>query len=153
MGENVPNPCEQDPWKLARKRFCEDLSAEEKSVFKSASLENVLDDANTAQHEHQRRSKTRAGARRLYPFVEKLNAYGKAMDVYVNASPTILSLLWGSVRVLLKVNLHLLWPLCLPFVTLRASLCELVPCTPNLMFGASQCRRLVRRIHGSSNLD
>jgi hypothetical protein len=37
-------------------------------------------------------------------FVKKVDVYSKAVDVYVNKSPHVASLVWGSCRVLLQVR-------------------------------------------------
>lgn len=93
-----------DPWELARDRYLEDLSEDEKALFEKATIENIFYGASTAQKLHEADSKTRLAARKLKPLVAALEQYGKALDVYSNASPTIMCPLWGSIRVVLQVE-------------------------------------------------
>ncbi|KAI9857208.1 MAG: hypothetical protein M1813_008570 [Trichoglossum hirsutum] len=69
-----------NPWLLARDRYMEDLNDEEKEVFATASLENLLHSASAAQKEHEN-SRSRALSRRLEPFVAAISQYGKALDL------------------------------------------------------------------------
>lgn len=92
-----------DPWLLARDRYLEDLSDDEKALFENATIENIFYSASAAQKRHEADSKTRLAARKLKPFVAALEQYGKALDIYANASSTIMCPLWGSIRVLLQV--------------------------------------------------
>ncbi|KAA6411592.1 MAG: nacht domain [Lasallia pustulata] len=92
-----------DPWLLARDRYLEDLSDDEKALFENATIENIFYSASAAQKRHEADSKTRLAARKLKPFVAALEQYGKALDIYANASSTIMCPLWGSIRVLLQL--------------------------------------------------
>ena len=104
-----------DPWLLARDRYVEDLSEDEKVLFTNATIENVFYSASAAQKRHEADSKTRLAARKLKPLVAALDQYGRALDTYSNASPAIMCPLWGSVRVVLQVSpLSLLTILHLP---------------------------------------
>ena len=94
-----------DPWSLARNRYMEDLSEEEKKLFANASLENLFYSASVAQKEHEEKSKSRSLHTRLEPLVSAIDQYAAALDVYSNACPLIMSPLWGSIRVLLYVSL------------------------------------------------
>lgn len=93
-----------DPWVLCRDRYLEDLSEDEKALYENATIENIFYGASAAQKRHEADSKTRLAARKLKPLVAALDQYGKALDVYSNASPTIMCPLWGSVRVVLQVS-------------------------------------------------
>lgn len=93
-----------DPWELARDRYLEDLSEDEDALFENATIENIFYGASAAQKLHEADSKTRLAARKLKPLVAALEQYGKALDVYSNASPTIMCPLWGSIRVVLQVE-------------------------------------------------
>ena len=53
---------------------------------------------------HSDTSKSRRFFEKLKPFVESVERYGKAMDVFVNTYPIIMCPLWGSFRVVLLVN-------------------------------------------------
>ena len=100
MGTVLPH---QDAWTRARDRYTEDLSDEEKAMFKEASLERVFYDASAAEKKHAASSKTRDIMSKLDPLVTAIEQYGEAIDVYSNAYPLALSPLWGSVRVILHV--------------------------------------------------
>lgn len=90
-----------DPWLLARDRFFEDLTPEERVLFTYASPENLFYKTSNAERENKDSSKMRAVSRTLEPLVDVIQEYGKAMDVYSNASSAILCPLWGSIRVLM----------------------------------------------------
>lgn len=92
-----------DPWLLARDRYLEDLSEDEKALFTSASIENIFYSASAAQKLHEADSNSRLAARKLKPLIAALEQYGKALDVISNASPIIMGPLWGSIRVVLQV--------------------------------------------------
>ena len=92
-----------DPWLLARDRYLEDLSDDEKALFENATIENIFYSASAAQKRHEADSKTRLAVRKLKPFIAALEQYGKALDIYANASSSIMCPLWGSIRVVLQV--------------------------------------------------
>ncbi|MCJ1305773.1 hypothetical protein MMC08_008589, partial [Hypocenomyce scalaris] len=91
-----------DPWLLARDRYLEDLTDEEKALFTHATIENLFYSASAAQKTHHALSASRAFAKKLRPFIKALEQYGKALDVYSNASATVMCPLWGSVKVVLQ---------------------------------------------------
>jgi hypothetical protein len=93
-----------DAWARARDRYLEDLTEDEKNIFINASLENLFYSASAAQKVHQAKSTTRHLATKLQPFVDAIEQYGRALDVYASMSSLILCPLWGSVRVLLHVE-------------------------------------------------
>ena len=99
-----------DPWQLARNHYMEDLNEEEKKIFATASLENLLYNASAAQKEHEEKSISRTISQRLEPFVAAIDQYGTALDVFTNTYSLAMAPLWGSIRVLLHVrsNLHCL---------------------------------------------
>jgi hypothetical protein len=93
-----------DPWLLACNHYMGDLDEEEKRLFANASLENIFCDANAAQKDHQRTSKSRAIFRKLGPFIAAIDQYGTALDIYSNTYSLAMAPLWGSIRVLLHVK-------------------------------------------------
>ena len=93
----------EDAWTRARRRYIEDLSQNELELFNNATLENVFYTASARQKVHHAHSTTRHLGTKLQPFVAAIEQYGKAFDVYANASSLILGPLWGSVRVLLHL--------------------------------------------------
>jgi hypothetical protein len=94
----------EDAWSQARQRYIEDLTEDEKSLFLNASAANVLDIAGTVQKIHHARRATRHAEKILQPLVNAITQYGKALDVFSNASPCVLGLLWGGIRVCLHVK-------------------------------------------------
>lgn len=96
-----------DPWQLAKERYAEDLSKEEKAIFNgasAASLETYFYDASATEKINQANSKSRALLVKIRPFIASIEEYGKALDVYANITPLILGPLWGSIRVVLHVE-------------------------------------------------
>jgi hypothetical protein len=93
-----------DAWEQARNQYVEDLTLVERDLFANASLENILHDARNAQKSHDHASISRGVVAKLKPLIEGIAQYGSALDVFSNASSTILCPLWGSIRVLLYVS-------------------------------------------------
>lgn len=94
-----------DAWTRARERFAEDLSLEEKELYSKATADSVFYGASAAEKTHKANSSSRRFAtEKLRPLVGAIVEYGKALDVYANAYPLVLSPLWGSVRVVLHVG-------------------------------------------------
>ena len=100
MSVDDPNRTSCDPWLLAKERFLNDLDDHEKALFRNATLENLYYGANCRERDDQK-SKARQLICKLQPLVEKVDDYGKAMDVYANAAATFISPIWGSIRVLI----------------------------------------------------
>ena len=95
-----------DPWVIARDRYLEDLTEEERRIFNAepSSLEGLFYSASSSQRQHEKNSKFRDAVQRLQPLVAGIEQFGKALDVYSNAAPGIMSPLWGSIRVILHVS-------------------------------------------------
>ena len=92
-----------DAWTRARERYVEDLSEEEREIYK-APPESIFYDASAAEKTHRAHSASRRFAtEKLKPLVGAIEEYGKAIDVYANAYALILCPLWGSIRVVLHV--------------------------------------------------
>ncbi|KAL8992388.1 MAG: hypothetical protein Q9169_007138 [Polycauliona sp. 2 TL-2023] len=100
MGPVIPY---QDAWSRARDRYVEDLSKEEKALFENASPESVLYGARAAEKIHSSSSGSVRFADKLRPLIAAIEQYGKALDIYANAYPLVLSPLWGSIRVVLHL--------------------------------------------------
>jgi fungal STAND N-terminal Goodbye domain len=91
-----------DPWILAKERYLEGLEPYEKTLFHEATLENFYYGTSNLERDN-RNSKTRKIIQKLQPLVEKVEDFGKALDVYANIAPTYISPIWGSIRVLIVV--------------------------------------------------
>ncbi|KAL8848571.1 MAG: hypothetical protein Q9221_006404 [Calogaya cf. arnoldii] len=100
MASTIPH---KDAWARARDRYVEDLSTEEKSLYNTASPESIFYDASAAQKINNSSSSGVKVADKLGPLVAAIEQYGKALDVYANAYPLVLSPLWGSIRIALRL--------------------------------------------------
>ncbi|KAL8655330.1 MAG: hypothetical protein Q9226_003086 [Calogaya cf. arnoldii] len=100
MASTIPY---KDAWARARDRYVKDLSATEKSLYNTASPESIFYDASAAQKIHTSSSSGAKVADKLRPLVTAIEQYGKALDVYANAYPLVLSPLWGSIRIVLQL--------------------------------------------------
>lgn len=103
MSRNVFSP---DAWTRARNRFVEDLSEEEKKTFFQASAESILYDASATDKIHEGESTSRKVLAKVQPFIEAVQQYGHALDVYSSTYPLVMGPLWGSIRVVLQVRGH-----------------------------------------------
>ncbi|KAL8992330.1 MAG: hypothetical protein Q9169_007181 [Polycauliona sp. 2 TL-2023] len=100
MGSVIPH---QDAWSRAKDRYAEDFSKKEKALFENASPESVLYGASAAEKIHASSSSSVRFADKLRPLIAAIEQYGKALDIYANAYPLVLSPLWGSIRVVLHL--------------------------------------------------
>ena len=93
-----------DAWSRARDRFVEDLTDAEKPVYFQASAETILYDASAADKIHKEESTSRTIVTKIQPFVEAVEQYGEAMDIYSSTYPLVMGPLWGSIRVVILVS-------------------------------------------------
>ena len=93
-----------DAWNRALQRFTNDLDEDEKRMYFQATPETILYDASAAEKIHAQDSKSRDVLRRIQPCIESIEDYGRALDVFANTYPLVMSPLWGSIRVILYVN-------------------------------------------------
>lgn len=93
-------------WEQARERFAKDLEEPERLMFAEASLENIFYSASAAQKSHQNSSRSRNLASKLDVLLAGIDQYGKAMDVFSQASP-FLCPLWGALRVVIHLSCQL----------------------------------------------
>ncbi|KAL8785000.1 MAG: hypothetical protein Q9195_008811 [Heterodermia aff. obscurata] len=74
-----------DAWTLARERYIEDLTDEEKSLFakgSKATLEATLYEASAAEKSHRASSRgRRLTSRILLPFIDAIDQYSEALDL------------------------------------------------------------------------
>ena len=95
----------KDAWTRARDRYVEDLSDDERTVYHNSSLESIFYSASATEKMHGESSTGRKFMAKLQPFVDAIDQYSQAVDVYSNAYPLVLSPLWGSIRVVLHVRI------------------------------------------------
>jgi hypothetical protein len=100
-GTSIPWPTE--PWEAAKARFLEGLPEDQKTILENSSLEDLFYQAGAGAKGYEADSKLWSMQRKLAPFIDAVEDYSKAMDVFANSS-TILCPLWGSVRILLHVS-------------------------------------------------
>lgn len=79
-----------DAWTQARERFIEDLDEQERAIFTNASFENIFYSASAAEKTHGAGSRSRHMAANVNTLLAGINEWGKALDVYSNASAMIL---------------------------------------------------------------
>lgn len=94
-------------WTRALKDFLDDpsLSEEERVSLHSCSEEKVRTDLAALVDPNLDRSKLRRCMQSMEPLFSGLERFGKAVDVFGNAERLgILSLCWGSVRMVLVVG-------------------------------------------------
>lgn len=133
-------------WTRARERYIEDLTDEERHLFakgSKATLEATLYDASAAEKSHRASS---GGGRKftsriLLPFIDAIEQYSEALDVYANASSTILCPLWGSVRVVMHVRLSFAISLCC-----RADLSSMARSPANMASSSTRLPQCLARL-------
>ena len=79
-----------DAWTRARDRFVEDLTEEERHLYAKATPETVLYEASALEKTKARASKTRGVLEKVQPFVESVEGYGRAIDVFANTYPLVM---------------------------------------------------------------
>ncbi|KAF2825246.1 hypothetical protein CC86DRAFT_407469 [Ophiobolus disseminans] len=96
-------PFPTQPWEVAKAKFLEGLSLEQRSQFQSATIENLFYGTSVIQRRHAQESRVWPLQQRISSLVDAIDDYGKALDVYANTCGLILSPIWGSIRVLLHI--------------------------------------------------
>lgn len=101
---NIAVPTE--PWEQARTRFLADLSEDERSLYETASVETIFYQANVGHRQYQQSSKLQAARKRLMPFINALDGWGKGVDVIAgqSAGSFFLAPIWGACRVVIYVS-------------------------------------------------
>lgn len=97
-------PATSQPWETAKSRFLQGLSESERSMFISATLENLFYQSSGTFERYRVDSSLWKLQVKIQPLLDAVQEFGAAMDIYANASPTVLCPLWGSIRVVLSVS-------------------------------------------------
>ena len=92
------------PWETAKARFLDGLSLHEVKLYENATLENIFYDASSRQKQHAVGSRSWRLQERMSSLTQSIDEYGKALDVFVNTYPLIMSPMWGALRVVLHVS-------------------------------------------------
>ena len=93
-----------DAWTRACNRFTEDLNEDEKRLYFQATPEKILYEASAVDKISDESSHTRKFFKKLQPFVESIEQYGAALDVFINTYPLVMGPLWGGIRIVLHVS-------------------------------------------------
>ena len=81
-----------DAWTRARNRFIEDLSPDEQRLYFQATPASIFYDASAAEKVHGATSTSRKALKNIQPFVEAIEQYGNALDVFANTYPLVRTL-------------------------------------------------------------
>ncbi|KAI2633104.1 hypothetical protein GGS26DRAFT_555304 [Hypomontagnella submonticulosa] len=87
---------------LDRFKRSADLTKKEEDDFRMTSLEDLRDCVRTIQRD-QEQSRKMMYMKRLEPFLETMQQYGKVLDVFVNTSE-IVAFIWGPMKFILLVT-------------------------------------------------
>jgi hypothetical protein len=97
-------------FETAKSKFLSSLSTQEAATLGTPhTAEDVLTEVRNAEENHRKKSTTRRYTKKIEPFLKGVEQYGKAIDVFVNVYPEVLSLIWGSVRLTLQVRGNNSW--------------------------------------------
>lgn len=89
----------------ARAAFVAKLSPSDRAILASATCsEDILSDLRELDRRHQEKSLLRRFMNKISPCVRGFEQYVQVMDVMSNAKPEVLSVLWGNMRILLRVS-------------------------------------------------
>lgn len=97
-------PVSSQPWKLAKSQFLQGLSESDRSMFSSATLENLFYQSSGTFERYKVDSSMWKFQVKIQPLLDAIQEYGVALDVYSNASSNIICPLWGSIRFVLTVS-------------------------------------------------
>lgn len=100
--QNTADPGKlSDAWETARNRFCESLDPNEQALFNEADVQNLYYQTSNAERADQETSKAQRTIAKIKPFVDRIQEYGSAMDVFASIYPIGIAPIWGVIRVLL----------------------------------------------------
>lgn len=85
------------------------LSPAESARYGTSTPADIIRDFQSATTDRVKASKVQSFLRKIQPLVGTIERFGKSLDVFVNASPEILSPTWGALRALLLVGYEMTW--------------------------------------------
>lgn len=100
-----PDPLQQ-AFDAAKKDFFDSLSGSgpqtslERKILSTKSIDEVYDAAEKLQEDQAKRGRMRNVAR-IMPFLDWLRSFAAEIEVFVQAKPDILALIWGPIKLLL----------------------------------------------------
>ena len=93
-----------DAFVAAQQRILANLEPDEKALLQTTTCaEDVLAEVQDIEKKHGQTSSARKLSKKMEPFVRGMQQYGDALNVLAGTHQA-LGLLWGSVRVLLRVR-------------------------------------------------
>ncbi|KAI1386580.1 uncharacterized protein F4822DRAFT_431452 [Hypoxylon trugodes] len=93
-----------DAFRSAKEEFKRNLSNPALCDFsKISSINDVLEEANRIQRQ-QAKTKTLRALGRIRPFIDGLKEYASIIEVFAQAKPEIMSLLWGPLKFILQAS-------------------------------------------------
>lgn len=101
-----------DPWTRARNDYLQKCSLHrgDRQILTVSSPDDLTSIMKDWAKQHAKQSNTRKCLNSLKPLLDGLNRFAPAIDVFCNAEPLgILSLLWGSLRLVLIVRAPCNW--------------------------------------------
>lgn len=72
---------DKEAWTIARSRYVATLDPTERLLFHEATLDNLYSETSALNSADQKSSKARRAIAAVQPLVDKVESYGKAMDV------------------------------------------------------------------------
>lgn len=82
--------------------FRNKLTAEQMTAFRTTDYQSLLAEISRIQA-MQESSNTLMNLRRIQPFLEAMDQFGKVVDVFLNTSD-VLAFIWGPIKFLLLVS-------------------------------------------------
>lgn len=95
----------RDAWKIAKDRFTDGLTPDQKKEFQDVKIEEIFYAASAAQKQAST-SKIWRFPKKMMPLVNAMNMYAQSFDVISNSLSSILCPVWGSLRIVLKVYIY-----------------------------------------------
>jgi hypothetical protein len=85
--------------------FFESLTTDEQQIFKATTLSSGLfQEVQEVDAQHKDHSISRKVSSALRPFIDVIEQYGRALDVFANSSE-FLCPIWGGIRIVLHVRI------------------------------------------------
>ncbi|OTA93779.1 hypothetical protein M434DRAFT_395313 [Hypoxylon sp. CO27-5] len=100
----VPSSWLDDAFKSAKEDFKRSLKNPALYDFsKISSVDDVLDEARKIER-RQAKTKTLRGLKRVQPLIDGLKEYSGIIEVFVQAKPDVMSLIWGPLKFILQAS-------------------------------------------------
>ncbi|OTA59127.1 hypothetical protein K449DRAFT_466839 [Hypoxylon sp. EC38] len=100
----VPSSWLDDAFKSAKEDFKRSLKNPALYDFsKIRSVDDVLDEARKIERQ-QAKTKTLRGLKRIQPLIDGLKEYSGIIEVFVQAKPDVMSLIWGPLKFILQAS-------------------------------------------------